>query len=265
MADLNPWRETKPHSLNCAKLMPNGPHACSCGAEANKYQAINDSAEQEPGPMAVHNHGPEQGPGLSCLEYTDKMGNKRGYCMDEDEVKAAVAGYVAKMVSPKLPPYDGQVHNHRVDGDGALCKEHTLSDGRRKGDCLLSTAAPEAATVPPVDSGDLAGILTQWWLQKANEEATELVPKMQEYGGMHRASDLTQLGRSMADLIAGAGNFTEEGDLQELACYFYLQGKMGRWQAALLEGRRVSDDTIHDIKIYTTMVQRIREAGGWPV
>ena len=127
-------------------------------------------------------------------------------------------------------------------------------------------ADAEAVVVPPVDSEDLGGTLTRWWVQKAREEAEELVPKATEYGGGHRATDLVQLGRSLAQLMghSGPGDWTE-GQLQELACYFYLQGKMGRWHAALLEGRQVSDDTVHDIKVYATMVQRIREQGGWPV
>ena len=122
------------------------------------------------------------------------------------------------------------------------------------------------SVVPPVASEGPGATLTRWWVGKAQEEALALVPKAVEYGGAHRASDLTQLGRTIAELMGytGTGDFTE-GQLQELACYFYIQGKLGRWQAALLEGRQVSDDTVHDIKVYTTMVQRIREVGGWPV
>lgn len=126
-------------------------------------------------------------------------------------------------------------------------------------------ASPRLPEVPPVNSGDVGAALTRWWVEKAEKEARELVPKAVEYGGAHRASDLTQLGRTLAELMEASDGREEDAELQELAIYFYLQGKMGRWQAALLEGRRVSDDTIHDLGIYVKMVQRIREAGGWPV
>jgi hypothetical protein len=115
-----------------------------------------------------------------------------------------------------------------------------------------------------VNSEDLAGTLMGWWSSRSKEEAETVVPKATEYGGGHRAADLTQVGQTIADLLGRSDNFTE-GNLQELACYFYIVGKMGRWHAALLEGRDVSDDTIYDIGIYIKMVQRIREKGGWPV
>lgn len=133
---------------------------------------------------------------------------------------------------------------------------------------MLDEHHGEPATGPSVDSENLGGTLMGWWVRKAQEEAETVVPKATEYGGNNRAADLTQIGRSMVELMAGAADFADtgdEGELQELACYFYLQGKMGRWHAALMEGRRVSDDTIYDIGIYIKMVQRIREAGGWPV
>lgn len=172
------------------------------------------------------------------------------------------------------------VHNHGpAEGKGLECREYRTPEGYLRGACLDDAelekaqagyvgkmASPRLPEVPPVDSEDFGATLTRWWVGKAQEEASALVPKATEYGGAHRASDLTQLGRTIAELMGytGTGDFTE-GQLQELACYFYIQGKLGRWQAALLEGRQVSDDTVHDIKVYTTMVQRIREKGGWPV
>ncbi|QCQ57498.1 hypothetical protein SEA_SUCHA_53 [Microbacterium phage Sucha] len=112
--------------------------------------------------------------------------------------------------------------------------------------------------------------LYRWWMQTAHDEIAPMAAKMQEYGGSHRAADLTDIGR---DLIAagvakgpllGSGA-VQDGWMQELGCYFYLRGKAGRWTAAIAEGRPVSDDTLHDIGIYVRMVQRIRAVGGWPV
>ncbi|WKW85444.1 hypothetical protein SEA_MILANI_53 [Microbacterium phage Milani] len=107
--------------------------------------------------------------------------------------------------------------------------------------------------------------LYQWWMQKAHDEIAPMVDKMVEYGGAHRATDLTDLGRTL--VAAGVQNPVNglSGTYQELGCYFYIQGKIGRWTAAIKEGRPVSDDTLHDIGIYVRMVQRIRTVGGWPV
>lgn len=187
-------------------------------------------AEKTGGP--VHRHGPDEGRGLDCPEYMTPEGRK-GQCMlSFDDLNRETIVPVG---------YDQLAEHHGVDD--------------------------EAATVSPVDSEDLAGTLMGWWMQKAQEEAETVVPKATEYGGASRAADLTQIGRSMAELMNSefGARYLSDAQLQELACYFYLQGKMGRWHAALMEGRRVSDDTIYDIGIYIKMVQRIRESGGWPV
>lgn len=111
--------------------------------------------------------------------------------------------------------------------------------------------------------------LYQWWMQTAHDEITPMIDKITEYGGSHRATDLTELGRvlvaSGVRVNHGQGSAGLDPIFQELGCYFYLQGKFGRWTAAIKEGRPVSDDTLHDIGIYVRMVQRIRAVGGWPV
>lgn len=247
----------KTHDLNCARLRPHregeNAYPCSCKqlpsanspegrkhnveckriTSAGKYDAEQVCTCPPEQVHQVHNHGPHkgQGPDGHCVEVTQD-GKLYGLC-----------------VLPEMKPDTGP---------------RTEPDWSRP---PVSTSRPPAAL--PVDSEDLGATLTRWWVQKAQEEADALVPKAVEYGGAHRASDLTQLGRTIAELInpdyvSGHTEYTD-GQLQELACYFYIQGKMGRWHAALLEGRDVSDDTLHDIKIYTTMVQRIRAAGGWPV
>lgn len=109
--------------------------------------------------------------------------------------------------------------------------------------------------------------LYRWWMETAHNEIAPMVDKITEYGGSNRATDLTELGRIMVasgvKMPAHQGNV--EPGYQELGCFFYLQGKFGRWVAAVKEGRPVSDDTLHDIGIYVRMVQRIRAVGGWPV
>ncbi len=112
--------------------------------------------------------------------------------------------------------------------------------------------------------------LRGWWEQTAHDEVAQLVSKMVEYGGLSRATDLTEIGRHLTEVGVSSGPLTgggavQEGWLQELGIYFYLVGKFARWSAAIQEGRPVSDDTLLDIGIYVRMAQRVRAVGGWPV
>lgn len=104
--------------------------------------------------------------------------------------------------------------------------------------------------------------LTDWWLERAQAEVKPMVDKALEYGGKGAAIDLIEIGRDLAR-IAGKTDVSDE-EATELGIYFYLRGKFGRWQAAVLEGRRVSDDTLLDIGVYVRMAQRNRAVGGWP-
>lgn len=122
------------------------------------------------------------------------------------------------------------------------------------------------------EGADSVSALRGWWEQTAHDEVSQLVSKMAEYGGLSRATDLTEIGR---DLIAAGVSEGETGGewpgtineawAQELGIYFYVRGKFARWQAAIIEGRPVSDDTLLDIGIYVRMAQRVRAVGGWPV
>lgn len=94
-------------------------------------------------------------------------------------------------------------------------------------------------------------------MQQAETEAERTIPKAVEYG----SNSMLDLGQSMARAM-----HRQVGDEEamELACFFYMQGKMGRWLDAIVAGRRPGDDTPFDIGVYAKMVQRIREAGAWP-
>lgn len=120
-----------------------------------------------------------------------------------------------------------------------------------------------------IEGVDSVSALRGWWEQTANDEVAGLLGKMVEYGGLSRATDLTEIGRHMVEagveIPIGISQEDVEGWLQELGVYFYLVGKMARWSAAIKEGRSVSDDTLLDIGIYVRMAQRIRAVGGWPV
>lgn len=99
--------------------------------------------------------------------------------------------------------------------------------------------------------------LQEWWIKTAEADASAVVPKALEYG----SNSLEQVGRKMAAL---KGIKVNKAQALELGCYFYALGKMERWTDAVLKGQLPSDDTVLDLKIYATMVQRIRETGDWP-
>jgi hypothetical protein len=107
--------------------------------------------------------------------------------------------------------------------------------------------------------------LAEWWEKLAHAEVSPLLAKMTEYGGTGAAIDLIAIGNVLSQLGPRLADLTkDDASKAELGCFFYIVGKMARWHAALMDGRPVSDDTLHDIGVYTRMVQRIRDAGGWP-
>lgn len=112
----------------------------------------------------------------------------------------------------------------------------------------------------PQEVSELRG----WWKQTAHDEVAQLVAKMVEYGGLSRATDLIAIGKSLVDAGVRVPEETDEV-YTELGIWFYLRGKLARWEAAIKEGRRVSDDTLLDAGVYIRMAQRTRQAGGWPV
>jgi hypothetical protein len=100
--------------------------------------------------------------------------------------------------------------------------------------------------------------LTEWWIALATGDVKQAAAKAIQYG----PHSLIRLG----DTLRKLGDDPERDDEKsiEMGIYFYLLGKMERWTDAVLNGERVNDDIIHDMKIYCTMAQRNREAGSWP-
>lgn len=99
--------------------------------------------------------------------------------------------------------------------------------------------------------------LAAWWLHKASQEASAVVPKAAEYG----ATDLRDIGRDLADCM---GREVTDEEATELGIFFYLRGKVARWVDAVKRGDRPSNDTIYDIGVYCRMAQRNRDVGSWP-
>lgn len=112
-----------------------------------------------------------------------------------------------------------------------------------------------------VNKSALAGELEQWWYQQAQTEVEAVVTKAIEYGGHGAAIDLIDIGHALGQI---AGRELTEEECTEWGIFFYIEGKLARWKAAMIEGRRVSDDTLHDVSVYCRMAQRNRAVGGWP-
>lgn len=102
-------------------------------------------------------------------------------------------------------------------------------------------------------------LLEEWWRDKSYGEMKACVPKAVEYG----STDLAVIGRTMGRLMGRNGDLSHE-EATEIGIYFYLIGKLARWEDAIIHGRRVSDDTLHDASVYIKMQQRNRDVGGWP-
>lgn len=105
----------------------------------------------------------------------------------------------------------------------------------------------------------MADTLRDWWIDKAQTEVDLVAPKAVEYS----AVDLVEYGRTLALIMGRKDHITDE-EATEIGIWGYLVGKVARWTGAVKEGRRISDDTIFDILIYSKMAQRNRDVGGWP-
>jgi hypothetical protein len=129
-----------------------------------------------------------------------------------------------------------------------------LQAGGRLDDAMLRGLMAEFAP------GDLPNDLEPWWRRLTETDIEKTAPKTAEYG----SHDLEIMGRT----LVAAYPMPEGADLdrigQEIAVAFYLLGKVGRLFSAWQNGKEPSPDTIFDLRIYSTMLARIREFGGWP-
>lgn len=104
--------------------------------------------------------------------------------------------------------------------------------------------------------------LQEWWQDVGMRELEELLPKAKRYGAL----DLDAIGFVLSRMLDPEGKMHEptKAFRQELACHFYLLGKVGRMASAYQAGELPSDDTLMDAAIYARMMQRIRQNGQWP-
>lgn len=101
-----------------------------------------------------------------------------------------------------------------------------------------------------------ASALANWWMRKAAAEVKQMVPKAIAYG----SSDLKVMGEAMLELHPQMRGVV---DGQELAIWFYVQGKIARLLGGYAQGELPDEDSWWDLKVYAGMAQHVREFGGW--
>ena len=103
-----------------------------------------------------------------------------------------------------------------------------------------------------------AASLIDWWMAQAANEIHDLAQKATIYG----SNSLAEMGKVL--LKAQGRTDVDEDELLEAGCFLYAYGKMQRWADAVLRGERPNEDTIHDLKVYSMMAEKIRATGTWP-
>ena len=101
--------------------------------------------------------------------------------------------------------------------------------------------------------------LIDWWVDTTRSDILASIGKVREYG----ASDLVIMGDVMREWAGHPQGWDRQSGI-EMACGFYLLGKIARAVGAYRDGRLPSDDTIYDIYYYAMMIRRIRAVGEWP-
>jgi len=99
--------------------------------------------------------------------------------------------------------------------------------------------------------------LNEWWAAVSADDVEPASIKAKEYGSL----DLLIIGSTLRGMIGIAPDIVQD---EEIGIIFYQLGKIARAISAISSGRRPSDDTWHDITVYSMMVRRLREAGQWP-
>lgn len=109
----------------------------------------------------------------------------------------------------------------------------------------------------PDDIGQRAVEMERWLSDLHERTADETVRKAIEYG----SSDLELMGNAMLMLVPEPRRDRVLG--LEMACGFYLLGKIARMFGAFEKGDKPSGDTIFDAMVYAQMMLKIRETGKW--
>jgi len=99
--------------------------------------------------------------------------------------------------------------------------------------------------------------LEGWWAGVSADDVGPASIKAKEYGSL----DLVIIGSTLRGMIGISPDIVSD---EEIGIVFYQLGKIARAISAISSGRRPSDDTWHDMTVYSMMVRRVRESGQWP-
>lgn len=121
----------------------------------------------------------------------------------------------------------------------------------------MEMQGPDRTKFSTEEAQRMQEVLADWWREQSEQEIEQVVPKAIEYG----PNSMIEVGRAMGRM---SGRDLSDQDAIEVACMFYICGKVGRWVDAVAHGKLPSDDTLHDIGVYVKMAQRNRDVGGWP-
>lgn len=136
-------------------------------------------------------------------------------------------------------------------------KEHGSLSVHATDDKVEITAYFDSDKVPGVTIN-----LATWWMRTAQLDLLAALPKASEYGGSTGSADLELVGDNIAKLMDWEG--VPSPLLQEIGCWFYLQGKVARLVSDYQQRRPGKTDTLHDGVVYLMMMRRLQEHGRWP-
>lgn len=97
----------------------------------------------------------------------------------------------------------------------------------------------------------------KWLNAYIDREVGVMLQKAAEYGSV----ELIEAGRTLSSIMQI--DDIPDSWAAENQIYQYVLGKLGRWTAAMRRGEQVSQDTVHDIFVYSLMVLKLRETGEW--
>lgn len=98
--------------------------------------------------------------------------------------------------------------------------------------------------------------LRAWWETTSEHDLEDTVPKAVAYG----SESMVEYGRTLGRL---SGRRLTDAEALEWAIFAYMQGKMGRWLAALQRGERCDADTLKDLTVYSLMARKVQDTGMW--
>lgn len=102
-----------------------------------------------------------------------------------------------------------------------------------------------------------------WWQRTAQSDFEQSLPKITEYGGVQEGSaDLQIMGFALAELVGM--HDAPDAVKQEMACWFYVLGKVARLVSDYKQGKPGKADTWFDITVYSMMARRLQAEGRWP-